>query len=77
VSDREPLNIQLTQINAATPKEVKEIPDGTINPVVKVITTKQKMQEKVMADCEEIADVETDPESLFNSDKLDEIIGEK
>lgn len=73
VSDREPLNIQIQQINAV--KETKEIPDGTVVPVVKALTTKQKMQEKIMADCEEIINVETDPESLFNSDKLDEIVG--
>jgi hypothetical protein len=65
----------ITQTNEI--KEPQVIPDGTIIPVVKAITTRQKMQEKIMADCEEIIQVETDPESLFNSDKLDEIVGVK
>jgi hypothetical protein len=74
VGDREPLQINIQQLNAV---QTKEIPDSTVVPVVKALTAKQKFQEKIMADCEEIINVETDPESLFNSDKLDEIVGDR
>jgi hypothetical protein len=75
VGDREPLQINIQQLNNV--KETKEIPDSTVVPVVKVLSAKQKFQEKVAAECEEVLKVEDDPESLFNSDKLDEIVGDR
>jgi hypothetical protein len=72
VGDREPLTINIQQLNQS--KETKEIPDGTVEPVVNLLTKKERIQEKIMSDCEEVASVEMDPESLFGSEKLDEII---
>ncbi len=68
VGDREPLQININQINA---KEQKEIPDGTVKPVIKAIEMKRIEHAEAIMDelkCED------DPESLFNSDKLDEIV---
>ena len=61
--EREPLNIHITQLNAANEKETKEIPDSTVKPVVSLI--------------EDPDQVEDDPESLFGSEKLEEIIRSK
>ena len=74
VDDREPLTINIQQLNQS--KEVKEIPDGTVNVVPRVESKRSiAYKEKIMESCKEVADVESDPETLFDSDKLDEIIG--
>lgn len=74
VSDKEPLTINIQQLNQT--KEIKEIPDATVKPVVEVVEGKRSiaLKEKIMEECKPIADVEMDPESLFSSDKLDSII---
>ena len=53
---------------------MKEIPDGSV-PVR--LTKIAKRKEEIMEECSEIASVEEDEQSLFNSDKLDEIIGKE
>jgi hypothetical protein len=68
VSDREPLQINIQQLNTSG---TKEIPDGTVKPVLTAIETKRiEYAEAVMEDLK----VEDDPESLFNSEKLDKIM---
>lgn len=77
VSDREPLTINIQQLNASKENGLREIPDGTVRPVVQAVESKRSiaLKEKIMEECKEIADVEMDPESLFTSGKLDDIIG--
>lgn len=71
VSDREPLQINIKQIQNTGPQE---IPDGTVKPVINVLSSKQKALNAMMEENMEIAEPELDPESLFTSDKLDDII---
>jgi hypothetical protein len=74
VSDREPLTINIQQLQQN--KGVTEIPDGTIKPMIQAIESKRSIayKEKIMEECKEIADVEEDPESLFKSERLDDIV---
>lgn len=71
VGDREPLTINIQQLNAS--KETKEIPDSTVQPVVKAISAKEKAINALMEENISIAEPENDPESLFTSEKLNEI----
>jgi hypothetical protein len=64
VSDKEPLTININQLTAKP--EMKEIPDATVKPIVRAIKAK---------DFEGSVEEDSDPESLFTSDKLDEILG--
>jgi len=77
-NEREPLQINIQQLNSS---EMKEIPDTTVLPeTIKLTGMKAKREAHLNAlveECSDIAAVEEDPESLFNSEKLDEIIGEK
>ena len=79
VSDREPLTINIQQLQQNKEGGITEIPDGTIKPVIHAVESKRSIayKEKIMEECREVADVELDPESLFLSDKLDQIVGEK
>lgn len=77
VSDREPLTINIQQLQQN--KGITEIPDGTIKPVIQAVESKRSIEykEAIMKECEPIAKIECDPESLFLSEKLDKIIGGK
>jgi hypothetical protein len=76
ISDKEPLQINISQLQTAAPLE-KVIPDGTIKPIVEKIESKRSIEykEKIMEECREVADVECDPETLYDSPILDKIIG--
>jgi hypothetical protein len=65
ITNQEPLQININQFQP----NIKEIPI-----VVKESKRSIELKEGIMAECKEIADVEMDPESLFSSEKLDEIV---
>lgn len=68
VNDKEPLTININALELPRPmKEMKEIPDATVKPV-RAIKAKEY---------EGRVEEDDDPESLFHSDKLDEIIRTK
>jgi hypothetical protein len=56
----------------------KVIPDGTITPIIEKLESKRSIawKESLMEECKEVADVECDPETLFNSPILDDIVRE-
>jgi hypothetical protein len=77
VSDREPLTINIQQLQQTGDKRgITEIPDGTIKPLVQAVESKRSIEykEKIMEECKEEADTESDPESLFLSENLDSIV---
>ena len=75
ISDKEPLQINISQLQTTAPME-KVIPDGTVKPLVEKLESKRSIEwkEAVMKECKEVADVEEDPETLFNSPLLDDIV---
>jgi hypothetical protein len=88
VGQREDLSINIKMIEAVNPvqKQVKEIPDGTVNveftPVLdeKPVTESKRSveyKEKLKEEIFPVVECEMDPESLFTSEKLDEIIKKK
>jgi hypothetical protein len=75
ISDKEPLQINISQLQTSAPIE-KVIPDGTVQPIVEKLESKRSIayKEAIMEECKEVADVETDPDTLFDSPYLDDII---
>ena len=63
ISDKEPLQINIQQISEL-PKPMREI-----EPIIEAVESKRSIQlkEAIQKECSDIADVESDPESLFNS----------
>jgi len=75
ISDKEPLQINISQLQTTAPME-KVIPDGTVKPLVEKLESKRSIEwkEAVMKECEEVIKVEEDPETLFDSPMLDKIV---
>ena len=75
ISDKEPLQININQLQT-TQELPKVIPDGSIPQVVEKLESKRSIayKEAIMEECKEVAAVETDPETLFTSPKLDAIL---
>ena len=68
ISDKEPLQINIQQLQQGY--------DQLSNVAVGVLESKRSIQlkEAIQAECKEIVDVETDPESLFHSPLLSDIM---
>lgn len=66
VSDKEPLQINIQQLSGVLPQNVEP-------KVIEAVESKRSvaLKEAIMKDCEEEIKVETDPESLFGSPKLE------
>jgi hypothetical protein len=75
ISDKEPLQINISQLQTTQSVE-KVIPDGTIRPLIEKLESKRSIawKEAVMEECKEVANVEEDIETLFNSPMLDKIL---
>ena len=69
ISDKEPLQINIQQLQQS------EFP-SLGNVAVGILESKRsiKLKESIMAECKEVADVESDPESLYHSTKLSDIM---
>jgi hypothetical protein len=70
ITNNEPLQININQLQSVGKPE-KEIPDGTIKGVVEVLESKKSKELR------ESLDQETDPESLFTSPMLPELMRPK
>jgi hypothetical protein len=82
ISDKEPLQINISQLQTSVSDRVeKVVPDGTIPPLIEKLSEKLESKrsiaykEAIMEECREVADVELDPETLFDSPMLDKIVG--
>jgi hypothetical protein len=69
ISDKEPLQINIQQLQQGYESNLSSVAVG-------VLESKRSIQlkEAIQAECKEVADVETDPESLFHSTKLSDIM---
>ena len=81
ISDKEPLQINISQLQTSVSDRVeKVVPDGTIPPLIEKLSEKLESKrsiaykEAIMEECREVADVELDPETLFDSPMLDKIV---
>jgi succinate dehydrogenase/fumarate reductase flavoprotein subunit len=68
ITNNEPLQININQLQNVT----KEVPDGTVKKAVEVFETEKSRKLR-----ESLEPPEEDPESLFSSPLLPELLGEK
>ena len=69
ISDKEPLQINIQQLQQSEYPQLSSVAVGVLESKRSIA-----LKEKIMSECLDVADVETDPESLFNSEKLNNII---